>query len=209
MELPSLSVAVYAHVTDCDFFREVTDEAGDVDEIVGIGDEEGVGGGHVGEVVLDGRGGCGAEETGELCGAWLVVGEGGGKMGVGWVVKHGLSVLPGVEMGSVRVRCGVCLSRRGVGAGSAKRREGGVPARVASGICLGGDVVCALVEFLSEDRGGDGGQGGESALDVVPVVIGAVVCACGSGERGGIDRSGMMTHAGPPRRKRRSRKRDR
>lgn len=90
-ELPSPSVAVYAHVAGCNLFGEVIDEAGDVDEVIGIGDKERVGGGHVGEIVWEGRGGGGAEETGELGGA--VVGEGRLLGRAGRAVEHGLSVL--------------------------------------------------------------------------------------------------------------------
>ena len=65
---------------------------------------------------------------------------------------------------------------RGVGTGGG-RGEKGVPARIAPGRCLGGILLCAFGELLSKEGGGDGGQAGDPALDVVPVVIGAVVRA--------------------------------
>lgn len=61
---PAFSAAVYAHIADGDLFDEIADEAVDVDEIVCVGDEERVGGGHVGEIILEGWEGEGAEETG-------------------------------------------------------------------------------------------------------------------------------------------------
>ena len=83
---------------------------------------------------------------------------------------------------------------RGVGPGGGGG-GGGVPARIAPGCGLGGGVLCALGELLGEEGGGDGGQGGDPALDVVAVEIGAIVCAWkGSGERG--TRGGRRTLVG-------------
>ena len=61
---------------------------------------------------------------------------------------------------------------------------GGVPAGIASGYGLCGDVLSAFGEFLCKDGGGDGGKSGDATLYVVPVVIGAVMCAWGGG--GGV-----------------------
>lgn len=91
-EFPAFSVAVYAHVADCDLFHEKVDEARGVEEIIGVGDEEGVGRGHVGEIILEGRGGGGAEKTGgggEVRGCvWF-----GMLLGAGCVLEGVLSVL--------------------------------------------------------------------------------------------------------------------
>lgn len=128
VEFSSPSVAVDAHVADCNLFREVVDEAGDVDEIIGVGDEERVGGGHVGEIVLEGRGGGGAEETGALGGeGGVVVGDGRGLRWARCAAEHVLSVLFGVDVGSVGVFCGVCLSRGVIGAVDYQERKGAYP----------------------------------------------------------------------------------
>lgn len=79
-------------------------------------------------------------------------------------------------MGSVGVLCGVCLSGRRMGA-RLPRGETDVRARVAAGVVFWVVILCARVELLGKDGGADGGEGGDSALDVVPVVIGAIVYA--------------------------------
>ena len=88
VELPAFTVAVYADVADGDLFCEVVDEAGDVDEEIGVGDEKGVGRGHVGEVILEGGGrGC-AKEAGGGRGRLLLGGCGLGR------ARWGVDVLP-------------------------------------------------------------------------------------------------------------------
>jgi len=62
-------VAVDADVADRDLFTKIADEALEVDEILGIGDEEGVGDGHVSEIVVEGSGLVCAEEAVEGGGA--------------------------------------------------------------------------------------------------------------------------------------------
>ena len=57
----AFAVAINADVPDHDLFAEVGDEAGDVDEVFRVGDEEGVDGGHMRQVVFEGGGGLGAE----------------------------------------------------------------------------------------------------------------------------------------------------
>jgi hypothetical protein len=198
VELPAFAVAVYADVADGDLFCEVVDEAGDVDEIVGIGDEEGVGGGHVGEIVLEGGERGGAEETRGGRGL-LWRGRGLGRASGGAV-----SVPFRVEVGSVGVARGICLSAGG-GYGGGGGGES-VPARIAPGCGRGGVLRRAVGELVGEEGGGDGGQAGDPALDVVAVEVGAVVCACG-GSAG--RRRGGVTHAGRRPRRGRGRRRDR
>lgn len=66
-----------------------------------------------------------------------------------------------------------------MGTGLGARGREGVPARVAPSDELDGDVLRAVGEFLCKDGCGDGGQTCDSALDVVAVKVGAVVCAWG------------------------------
>ena len=105
VEFPAPAVAVYADVVHDDLFCEVIHEAGEVDEVVGVGDEEGVGGGHVGEVVLEGWRRCGAEETGGGGGVygvllWLLCGPRG--------ALDGVVLVPfGIDVGGVGILGGV------------------------------------------------------------------------------------------------------
>lgn len=144
VELPSFSVAVDADVSDRDLFCEVVDEAGDVDEVIGVGDEEGVGGGHVGEVIREGRGrGC-AEEAREL---W-VVGFGGGGRGRGGLGRAGCAVdqvflVPfRAKVGSVGILRGICLSAGG-GYMRRRRRRRGRTRTDRTGRWAGMVAVCA------------------------------------------------------------------
>lgn len=140
VELPSFSVAVDANVSDGDLFCEVADEAGDVDEVIGVGDEEGVGGGHVGEVIWEGRErGC-AEEAGEL---WVLdVLEGGGGLGrTGCAVDQVFPVPFRGEVGPVGVLGDICLS-----AGGWVREEGQEEGAYPHGShrAMGWDVCCGV-----------------------------------------------------------------
>lgn len=175
VQLPSLAVTVNADVADGDLFYEVCDEAGDVDEVVCVGNEERVGGGHVGEIIIEGwECGC-AEETRGGRDRWVVglIGCGGGLGRVGCAVEHGFLVLFGVEVGSVGVFCRICLSGRSEYGGVEEER--GIPAGITAGCCLRWGVLCALCEFVGKEGSADWGEAGDSALDVIAVVVGVVV----------------------------------
>lgn len=60
-------VAMDAHIAHCDLLAKIRDKAGDVDEILGVWDEERVRGGHVREVSLE-RGGDGRAEEAVVLG---------------------------------------------------------------------------------------------------------------------------------------------